>query len=261
MFSLGAPPQGGHSVVSVTEQHPWSWLAFRSCWSCSQTLEQDRCLGKWRLRLVFLNVCNSLTQGKQSCNVNSVALKHFRTQFEHYALHRCSICCRAVCVIVSKPWMYLFWPHVFVFCQTLSLCGTDEIIIPSVDFFCILFFFSLKACLFDLSLITFKHHKALECLFPCPLISKPFSLKTPSLCFHVCLWLTGFLLDVNSHLLFSPHVHLWFICFKEIKTLHFRLCHYSFCLVFFISIFLSKHSGGIEREEGNGKNNIFEKQT
>lgn len=152
--------------------------------------------------------------------------------------HRCTICCRPAHVIVSTRWMHLVWSHVFVFCQALSLRSADEIIITSVDFFCILCFFSLKAWLFDLSLITFKHYKAFESFFsPVPLslpFSKPFSLKPPSL--FSCLSLTH---QPSSEALFFFLV--WFIWFKEI-TLHFCLCHY--CFFYFLHLcILSKHSG------------------
>lgn len=153
------------------------------------------------------------------------------TKMGHYALHR--FFCRVVRVFIFCQ----FGPRVFVFCQTLSLCGTDEIIIASVDFFCILCFSSLKACLFDLSLITFKHHKAFECFFaPVPLslsfFLKAFSLKTCSLYF---LSISRSLTFFSGYFSLVVSSHLCFILVREMKTLHF-------CL--FICVRLSKHSRG-----------------
>lgn len=134
-------------------------------------------------------------------------------------LRTSQICCRVVHVFIFCQ----FRTCVFVFCQTLSLCGTDEIIIASVDFFCILCFFSLKACLFDLSLITFKHHKAFECFLPLfPylfLFLKHLASKAAVSVF----------LPVSHSLTFCMYFslvfsfHLYFILVKEIKTLHFCL--------------------------------------
>lgn len=118
-----------------------------------------------------LDVLIYIQERKKLYNINSVAL--FLQKMQHYPLHRWSIY-----VILSIHWIYSDLTP----CPTRSLCGSDEIIIASVDFFC---FFSLKACLFDLSLITFKHHEAFECFPPCSLISFVFqnhlASKPPSL--------------------------------------------------------------------------------
>lgn len=62
-------------------------------------------------------------------------------QIEQYALRRCSICCKNKSVIASTPWIS---PDLISFCQNLSLCGSDEIIIMGIPTFSASLFIFLK---------------------------------------------------------------------------------------------------------------------
>lgn len=139
---------------------------------------------------------------------------------QHCALHRCSICCRADGVIVSTPWMYLSWPHLCLLSDSFlqwqwwnnnSQCWI--FLYPS--------FFSLEDCLFDLSLITVKHHKAFWVLYP----------------------MSPCLAHILNHLALKPLFSRWalsrYLCspciflsisrsFDSDKKQ--RLCNYCFCL-------------------------------
>lgn len=117
-------------------------------------------------------------------------------------------------------------------------------IIAGVGCFCIPVSFPWR--LFDLSLITFKHHKAFDCF---PLIylsySKPSSIKLPSVSRpHVCPRLASFPLYVCIFLYVScscdskksrPHTFVYIIAVFA-----------SFFFLFFIQVISAKAQWGIE---------------
>lgn len=117
-------------------------------------------------------------------------------------------------------------------------------IIAGVGCFCIPVSFPWR--LFDLSLITFKHHKAFDCFPPIYLsYSKPSSIKLPSVSHpHVCPRLASFPLYVCIFLYVScscdskksrPHTFVYIIAVFA-----------SFFFLFFIQVISAKAQWGIE---------------
>lgn len=204
MFSLAAPPQGGHGAGSLTEhRHSWSWPAFSEL--LTNTPAGQMFVTK-DTKLIYI-------QRKYYDNLNSLTQNRKRS----------GMCCRT---------------GGFPDGDLMSLSrGTDEMIITSVG----CFLFPLKARLFDLSLITFKHHKDFDCSSPSyifPILNRQES--------NSLLFLMSSRLSPTRQL--SPlRIFLSGSCSRDSKESRPHTFVYIVAVFtsffFFIPVFLSKHSG------------------